>query len=151
MFPSKLGYPMEKSSQEKYLLLEMHYDNPEMFDNIVDNSGVRIYFTRQLREFDLGLMTIGTCLDASNVQMPPKTESITFNTICHPECTKQIIPAEGVYIIAGFLHTHLLGKKVTTSLVRDGVQIKKLFDNPNYNFDYQFIMDIEPTKFYPVC
>ena len=131
MFPSKLGYPMEKSLQEKYLLLEMHYDNPALLDNIEDDSGVRIYFTRQLREFDLGLMTIGTGLDASNIQMPPKVDSITYNTICHPECTKKIIPSEGVYLIAAFLHTHLLGKQVTTSLVRDGVQIKKLFDYPN--------------------
>ncbi len=35
--------------------------------------------------------------------------------------------------------------------MRNGVQIKKLFDNPNYNFDYQFQMDIEPTKVFPVC
>ena len=44
----------------------------------------------------------------------------------------------------------LKGRAVKTTLVRNGVAIKELFENPNYDFNYQFIMDIEPTKLYGV-
>ena len=61
-----------------------------------------------------------------------------------------LFPADGITLIASILHAHLLATSITTSLVRNGIEIKKLFDNPNYNFNYQMIMDIEPTKVYPV-
>ena len=44
------------------------------------------------------------------------------------------------------MHTHLLGKSVKTSLVRNNKVIKNLVSNPNYDFNYQYIFDIEPTK-----
>ena len=40
---------------------------------------------------------------------------------------------------------------MTTALVRNGTAIQRLFDNPNYDFNYQFAIDIEPTKLYKVC
>jgi hypothetical protein len=58
-FPSIAGYPFVNINTKKYLLVEMHYDNPQVLGNIVDDSGVRLYFTKQLRQHDLCLMTIG--------------------------------------------------------------------------------------------
>ncbi len=57
-FPTNVGYPFENEN-DKYLLLEMHYDNPLELDNIVDDSGMRLYFTKELRVNDLGLMILG--------------------------------------------------------------------------------------------
>ena len=48
------------------------------------------------------------------------------------------------------LHTHLAGVSVKTTLVRNDVAIQELFDNPTYDFNYQFITDIEPVKLYQV-
>lgn len=59
---------------------------------------------------------------------------------------QKYIPDDGIYAISAMLHTHLVGTAVRTNLVRDGKVIKHLFDNPNYDFNYQFLLDIEPTK-----
>jgi hypothetical protein len=56
---------------------------------------------------------------------------------------KKYFPNDGIYAISGFLHTHLAGRAVKTTLVRDGVIIRELFDNPSYDFNYQFLMDTE--------
>jgi hypothetical protein len=44
------------------------------------------------------------------------------------------------------MHTHLLGISVRTSLVRKDKIIKNLLYNPNYDFNYQYLFEIEPTK-----
>ena len=43
----------------KYILIEIHYDNPKLLNSIVDDSGVKLYFTKQLREQNLGLLILG--------------------------------------------------------------------------------------------
>ena len=58
-FPSEAGFPFEKTNKEKYLVLEIHYDNPLGLDNIVDSSGYRLYFTKMLRRYDAGAVFIG--------------------------------------------------------------------------------------------
>ena len=43
-----------------------------------------------------------------------------------------------------------IGRSIETKLVRNGKVIGKLFDNPSYDFNYQFVMDIKPTKLFKV-
>eukprot|EP01084_Bolivina_argentea_P251686 422211_1 len=45
--PEHVGFPL---SGKIYTLLQIHYDNPNELDTIVDNSGVRLYWTEELRE-----------------------------------------------------------------------------------------------------
>jgi hypothetical protein len=69
------------------MLLEIHYDNPKEIKNIVDDSGVKLYFTRQLRQHDLGLLTLGTEGTASSLQIPPKSNDFISSSICDSFCT----------------------------------------------------------------
>ena len=39
-----------------------------------------------------------------------------------------------------------LGVSIRTLLVRDDKVVNNLFDDPNYDFNYQNAMDVEPTK-----
>ena len=56
------------------------------------------------------------------------------------------MPDQGITAFSGFLHTHLAGRSVRTKLVRNNEVVKYLFDNPKYDFNYQFNNDIEPIK-----
>jgi hypothetical protein len=38
--------------------MEVHYDNQEFAEGIYDTSGVRMYYTDQLRPYDIGLSLI---------------------------------------------------------------------------------------------
>ena len=64
-----VGYPFENIQKDKYLFLEMHYDNPLMLDNITDDSGVRLYLTKQLREHELGILTVGKFFKCLHVDL----------------------------------------------------------------------------------
>jgi hypothetical protein len=87
----------------------MHYDNPELRTDIVDNSGIRLYFTKnELREYDLGLLTMGDN-EPLSLQIPPNSNSYEYTTICYPECSDRFFPNDGIYAVGGLLHTHLSG------------------------------------------
>ncbi len=53
---------------------------------------------------------------------------------------------EGITIISGLLQTQSAGISVKTTLVRNDIAIKNIFDNPTYDNNYQFFIDIEPVK-----
>ena len=37
----------------------MHYNNPEFDEGVIDNSGVRVYYTEELRAMHAGLLQLG--------------------------------------------------------------------------------------------
>ncbi len=86
----------------------MHYDNPQLKTDIVDNSGIKLYFTNELRQNDLGLLILGDDMPLS-LQIPPNSENFEFTTICYPECSQLFFPEDGVYAVSGLLHTHMTG------------------------------------------
>eukprot|EP01084_Bolivina_argentea_P281326 481319_1 len=55
-FPIEAGLPMSGDSLLHYMIMEIHYDNPEIKTGIIDSSGIRIWHTSQLREYDAGLI-----------------------------------------------------------------------------------------------
>ena len=38
----------------KYIMTQMHYDNPQMKSGMIDNTAVKIYYTENLRPHDAG-------------------------------------------------------------------------------------------------
>lgn len=54
--PSDIGVRVGNSGI-KYMVLEFHFDNPQLLSNFFDNSGVRIYSTTQLRPRVAGVIT----------------------------------------------------------------------------------------------
>ena len=84
-FPKEAGYRFE--ARTRYLLIEIHYDNPKFLNDIVDDSGVKLYFTEKLREIDLGLFQLGSDGSPLSLQIPPRSNLFSFTSICYPECT----------------------------------------------------------------
>ena len=128
------------------MLIEILYDNPDLRNDIVDNSGIRFYYTEELRKYDLGLLTLGAAGNPTSIQIPPKSNKFISYSTCYPKCTQKYIPDEGIYAVGALLHTHLAGRAIKTTLIRNGIAINELFDNPTYDFNYQFLNDIEPVK-----
>jgi hypothetical protein len=44
------------------------------------------------------------------------------------------------------LHTHKAGRSVKTTLIKNNIAVRELFENKKYDFNYQFMIDIEPVK-----
>jgi hypothetical protein len=44
----------------------------------------------------------------------------------------------------------MIGRAVKTKLIRNNQIIKNIYDNPKYDFNYQFNIEVEPFKIYKV-
>ncbi len=68
--------------------MKVHYTNMEKVENVKDASGLRLYFTKSLRKFDIGLMILGTNDLPLAIQIPGQTKSISVTTTCYSECSQ---------------------------------------------------------------
>ncbi|XP_069977634.1 DBH-like monooxygenase protein 1 [Penaeus vannamei] len=116
-------------------MMEMHYDNPNYKQGIVDSSGLRVFLTENLREFDAGVLILGHMVSPSHI-IPPGSEWKTIGH-CDGGCVEQALPAEGVKVFRGLLHAHLLGRDITLRQIRQGRELPVVFKDMNYDFNYQ--------------
>ena len=55
MLPEIAGYRFGPNNDSmKYIMVEMHYDNPQMISGMTDNTALKIYYTQTLRPNDPG-------------------------------------------------------------------------------------------------
>ncbi|XP_070572376.1 DBH-like monooxygenase protein 1 homolog [Ptychodera flava] len=156
-FPEQAGLSLGADGDPTFVMLEMHYDNPDSLDNIYDSSGIRIYYTPRLREYDASVLNIGQ--DTSSRQIiPPGAEDYRNYGYCLGGITQQGFvdrvtgEATDVKVFAVALHTHLLGKAVGVTHVRDGKELGVLAKDDHYDFNFQeFSMLAEEVVLKPVC
>ncbi|XP_063889884.1 DBH-like monooxygenase protein 1 [Scylla paramamosain] len=135
MWPEHVGIPLGKDSGLYYYVMEMHYDNPKLTEGIVDNSGLRLFYTEKLRKYDAGIMSVGHSVTPYMI-VPPKH---TWKTVghCSGHCTNIAFPSEGIKVFQLFLHAHLLGRGLTVRHIRDGRELPVISQDLNYDFNYQ--------------
>ncbi|KAJ6646050.1 MOXD1 like 1 [Pseudolycoriella hygida] len=138
--PHHVGVPMGGRLGAKYYMLEIHYDNQNA-KRVVDNSGFRIHYTRRLRENDGGMMITG--VSVSDTQMIPPQQKLYRNVgICGPSCTNSIFPDDGIKIVSATLHSHVAGRKMKLRHVRDGIELDRIVEDDNYDFNYQQVRQL---------
>ena len=73
----------------RYVILEIHYDNPDLVSGLVDNSGLEFFYIDKEPENRAGLLTIAQ-LPFSNLIIPPKADNFVINALCPSKCTKKV-------------------------------------------------------------
>ncbi|XP_050715576.1 uncharacterized protein LOC126998176 [Eriocheir sinensis] len=137
MFPEHTGTPMgEEHGGATYFMMEMHYDNPNLRQGVVDSSGIRIFYTENLREYDSGTLMFGQHVFPSII-IPPGQPRFLAAGFCDTTCTQQMLPKEGVKIFQGVLHSHLLGTSLFLRHIRDGQELPVIMKDTSYDFNYQ--------------
>src|SRR6185503_13986753 len=58
VYPREAGLPIGGKDYSRYVMLEMHYNNPEL-KSWIDSSGLKLIYTDKLRENDVGVLEIG--------------------------------------------------------------------------------------------
>ena len=135
--PDHTGMPLgEKFGGATYFMLETHYDNPAYHAPLRDNSGIRIRYTADLREFDTGMLLLGS--EVNFLQFIPPRQSL-FRSVghCTADCTSEGLPESGIKIISGVLHSHLAGRKMRLRHVRNGIELPLILEDNNYDFNFQ--------------
>lgn len=103
--PDNVGIPIFEDHETTYFMFEIHYDNPELKQNIQDSSGLRLFYTEKLREFDADTATMGSVVDYRLI-IPDGFENFTISGHCSPECFRQKIPTTGLNVLAALPHGH---------------------------------------------
>ena len=134
-YPLDTGFPIGPDEQYDTVMLEVHYDNPQLISGIVDDSGLTWYYTDVVRTHDIGIFYIGHVFN-SNLRIPPQTESFLVSGYCSSSCLQSRF-TEPLHVIASFPHSHTAGKSMWTQIIRDKKEIGYLDMNLNYDFDFQ--------------
>lgn len=56
---------------------------------LTDNSGMRFFVTKNLRQYDAGIMELGLVY-TDRMAIPPSQETFPLNGYCLPECTANV-------------------------------------------------------------
>ena len=75
-----------------------------MFSRPADQSGMRVYYTPDLRPFDLGHVQVGQ----QDVVIPPGVTRHAQSGGCSGECTRMLLP-HPIHLTTAHLHMHYLG------------------------------------------
>ncbi|CAL1547319.1 unnamed protein product, partial [Lymnaea stagnalis] len=135
-YPDVAGYSLGAPNDPIYLRMETHYNNPSLQSDIVDSSGLRIYLTKQLRQYDAGQIEVGVSVDAYQV-IPPYEKSFISSGYCTQDCIGKTLGDQEIRVFANFLHSHLLGRKIRTRHIRNGVELPPILEDNAYDFNYQ--------------
>lgn len=117
-YPNEAGYAID-SNAARFYLMETHYSN--VYSNeetdtrkprvMVDNSGLRIYYTPELRKYDGGILSVGMEPIWKHI-IPPGQPRVVSEGHCVEECTNKAFPERGINIFAVMFKTHTIGRQV---------------------------------------
>lgn len=137
-YPEEAGAPIGGPNFNRYVMLEVHYNNPEHLKGKVDNSGIKFHYTKLLRKYDAGTMELGLEY-TDKMALPPGQPRWDLVGYCIPECTRLGLPEGGIHVFASQLHTHLTGRSAFTKHFRRGIELPELNRDNHFSPHYQEI------------
>lgn len=146
-YPPQVGQSIGGLNYSPFVVLEVHYNNLERRDNLVDSSGLRYHYTNRLRPFNAGILEVGLEYTPKNSIPPRMVAPIAGH--CVSECTRAAMSNQnsddlsqsqaGIFVFAAQLHTHLTGVASWTEQVRGGEMIGELQRDDHYSPHFQEI------------
>ncbi|XP_030765927.1 tyramine beta-hydroxylase [Sitophilus oryzae] len=149
-YPEEAALPLGGVDFNPYVMLEIHYNNPELRSGFVDSSGITFHVSDVLRDVDAGVIELGLEY-TDKMAIPPGQESFPLVGYCISSCTSVGLPAEGITIFGSQLHTHLTGVKVfTRHFDAFGRELPELNRDNHFSTHFQEIRRLkQPVKVLP--
>ncbi|XP_033732467.1 tyramine beta-hydroxylase-like isoform X2 [Pecten maximus] len=121
----------------RYARIQYHWNNPEMRTDYTDKSGLKLYYTPNLRTYDATTWTVGTIY----TEIPPGEEEFEVKAVCSSDCSSRYLSGP-IYITRAQNHMHSLGRRQKIQQYRNGVWIRDITNAPyNYNDYSEFEFD----------
>ncbi|CAH1109286.1 unnamed protein product [Psylliodes chrysocephalus] len=149
-YPKEAGLPLGGKDFNPYVMLEVHFNNPEHRSGIVDSSGFRLHVSSKLKEMDAGIIELG--LEYSDkMAIPPGQSQFSLSGYCTSTCTAMSLPPNGITIFGSQLHTHLTGIRINTRhFDANGNELPELNRDNHYSTHFQEIRRLKrPVKVLP--
>jgi hypothetical protein len=139
--PAEAGIRTGKDSDIRYIVLQIHYDNPTLDSNQVDSTGVRVRMTTDLRANTAGFLFVGA--DTDQINIPPNESEWEIAGNCSSADTRLMPYNLTVFAVA--THAHLAGRLVWTELWRHGKFVEYLTPEYSYDFSDQKMIRVSKT------
>ena len=141
VLPDNVGYGMGPTSMDglQSFRVQIHYNNPELIENVTDSGGLRVYYSLTPREHELGIMAMGDALShLEGEAIPPGYSQYDFE--CSPQCSSLALD-EPVTVIQELFHMHIEGAAAVTYHIRNDEVIRQA--NVDYfDFDQAGTLDV---------
>ncbi|XP_052061956.1 DBH-like monooxygenase protein 1 homolog [Mytilus californianus] len=110
--------------------IQLHWTNPLLSSSLVDGSGLKLYFTPNLRPNDAGVFVTGQ----SYLKIPSGHEIHHEQGECPADCTKQLFTGN-IHVFSALNHMHYLGSEMKVELHRNGTKIADITNDPSFAYD----------------
>jgi hypothetical protein len=116
MLPKDVGYPFGPGVFTSFQL-EVHYNNPDLDADIVDDFAIELFYTDTPRKIEAGVLELGDPLVTLNRN--PVGDGIVEATFqCQGGCS-QFFLQQPVTVFHEYMHMHKAGVSMYNKLVRD--------------------------------
>jgi hypothetical protein len=139
ILPEQAGFRVGKDST-KAIMMQVHYDNRNLESGLLDNSGIRIYYTDQLRKYDATALTIGDTF-VTGFDIPAGQSAQKYEYDCPTECTTTW--KHDITVFAQWMHMHEVGSKALTTQWRKNQFVQEISRVEFWDFRFQ---QTEPLK-----
>jgi len=143
--PEHLGFPIKAG---EHLLIEIHYDNPNNLQGLVDHSGYILHGVDKAGSTltEAGMLTLGVA-PFEHVFVPPR-KAVHRATLGF-EAYKWLAMNETIHIFASMEHMHYIGAKqwLRATWEENGTEAGEIACNTNYDFDLQQFVPRQPFAF----
>lgn len=114
-YPEETGILVDGRSK-KYVIMEIHFDNPSdpslSQQQVIDSSGVRLYYTDVRRRHILGSIQTGDAL--VTLRDTHVENGLSYQFSCPSICTSRF--SQPVQLVSSFLHMHRTGRQASTNV-----------------------------------
>uniref|UniRef100_A0A182S8Y7 Copper type II ascorbate-dependent monooxygenase C-terminal domain-containing protein n=1 Tax=Anopheles maculatus TaxID=74869 RepID=A0A182S8Y7_9DIPT len=124
-------------------------DSIAMEQQMVDNSGLKLYYTHKLRQHDAGVLSVGLDPNWRHI-IPPRQANVISQGHCIGACTQRAFPRDGINIFAVMSRTHLIGRQVKLRQIRGNQELQPIMRDTNIDPSYQDYRRLTvPTRVLP--
>jgi hypothetical protein len=120
--PDNLGAPLFGTDGFQAFSIQIHYNNPNLVEGVLDSSGVRFYYTESPREYQVGVLQTGDPFLYLYGQAVG-TGLTVHEFDCPGTCSSQILQ-EPVTALKEMLHMHKTGVRVMNQQIRNNEVIR---------------------------
>lgn len=138
VMPDDVG--LELGGPNDYFILQVHYNNTAHYSDAIDRSGVALCEAEEPRPLEAGIFTLGSLA----INIPAGAQGHTVEGVC-PSWATNLLPGP-VHVLASFPHMHQLGRRITTDILRGGLEsaTETLVDVNPFQFTNQQYYAHEP-------
>lgn len=147
--PPQVGFPFDG---EEYYVLQVHLDNPGLLTTSRLNISVDYFYTENIRPNEGGVISQRHEIPGlpPSFLIPPNSPSHQIRTICGTQCTREMLPPQGITIYAFNLHTHDTGRIIRVRHFRGDRELPYLALDENFYPSYQPVRTLrEVRRFLP--